>query len=212
MIAKIFSSALNDFCYAEFLAYYTLENKSSNSCEYQPDEFDNSLIEKNLEESFYPKQLKSMISGERMRCPKVRRKLRYHVSKKFYIQENLLIMYYFYSTHSEMKELLSGLSLMYQNELQDQGVHNVLNINKIKFEPYGNLFDEVYYRLNETLINTQDPHRQIENDETPGAEYPNDNDSEDTETNKTSTTPTFMPQISSEVKFLIIDEQVYGIK
>ena len=27
----------NIFCYAECFAYYTLENKSSNSCEYQPD-------------------------------------------------------------------------------------------------------------------------------------------------------------------------------
>ena len=75
MIAKIFSSALNDFCYAEFLAYYTLENKSSNSCEYQPDELDDSLIEKGLEESSFPKQTNLMISGERMRCRKVRRML-----------------------------------------------------------------------------------------------------------------------------------------
>ena len=49
-------------------------------------------------------------------------------------------------------------------------------------------------RLSETLINNQDTHSQIENDEIPGAEYPNDNDSEDTEINKTSTIPTFMPQ------------------
>ena len=31
---------LNDFCYAEFLAYYTLESKSIKTCEYQPDELD----------------------------------------------------------------------------------------------------------------------------------------------------------------------------
>ena len=49
-------------------------------------------------------------------------------------------------------------------------------------------------RFNETLINNQDSHSQIENDETPEAEYPNENDSEDTETNKTSTISTFMPQ------------------
>ena len=66
-------SALNDFCYAEFLAYYTLENKSSNSCEYQTNELDDSLVEKNHEESSYSKQIKLMISGERMRCHKVRR-------------------------------------------------------------------------------------------------------------------------------------------
>ena len=57
-------SALNDLCYAEFLVYYTLENKSSNSCEYQPDELDDSLIQKNHEESSYPKQIKLMISEE----------------------------------------------------------------------------------------------------------------------------------------------------
>ena len=50
-------------------------------------------------------------------------------------------------------------------------------------------------RFNETLINNQNPHSQIENDETPEAEYPNENDSEDIETNKTSIIPTFMPQI-----------------
>ena len=36
--------AFNDFYYAEFLAYYTLANKSSDSCEYQPDELDDSFI------------------------------------------------------------------------------------------------------------------------------------------------------------------------
>ena len=54
------------------------------------------------------------------------------------------------------------------------------------------LVDEVYSRLNETLINNQDPRSQIENDEIPGAEYPNDNDSEDTET---IIQKTFIPQI-----------------
>ena len=84
---------------------------------------------------------------------------------------------------------------MYQNKLQDQEVQDIVNIDKIKFEPYDDLVDEVYSQLNESLINNQDPHSQIENVEIPGAEYPNSNDSEDTETNKTSTIPTFMPQI-----------------
>ena len=46
-------------------------------------------------------------------------------------------------------------------------------------------------QFNENLINNQDPHRQIENDET---EYPYESDSEE-ETNKTSALPNFMPQI-----------------
>ena len=94
--------------------------------------------------------------------------------------------------------MLSGLPPLYQNKFQGQGVQDIININKIKFEPFGDLVDEVYSRLKETLINNQNPHSQIENGGIPGAEYPNDNDSEDTETNKTSTIPTFMPQILAD--------------
>ena len=97
-------------------------------------------------------------------------------------------MYYFYSIHS-------GLPPLYQNTLQEPGVQDIANINKIKCETCGYLVDEVYSRLSETLINNQDSYSQIENDEISGAEYPNNNDSEDIETNKTSTIPTFMPQI-----------------
>ena len=79
---------------------------------------------------------------------------------------------------------------LYQNKLQEPEDQDIVNINKIKFEPNGDLVDEVYSWLIETLINNQDPQSQIESDEIPGAEYPNDSDSEDTETNKTPTIPT----------------------
>ena len=39
-------SFLEDFYYSEFLAYYTLENKSSKTCEYQSDD---NLTENNHE-------------------------------------------------------------------------------------------------------------------------------------------------------------------
>ena len=42
------------FCYAEFFVYYTLENKSSKNCEYQPDELNDNLIENNHEKCSYP--------------------------------------------------------------------------------------------------------------------------------------------------------------
>ena len=90
-----------------------------------------------------------------MHCQKVRRVLRYHVPNKL-------------------------LSL--QNKLQEQGVQDVVNRNKIKFEPYGYLLDQDFSQFNENSINNQDPHSQIENDEIPGTEYPNENDLEDTET------------------------------
>ena len=43
-----------NFCYSDFLAYYTLENNSSKTFEYQPDEFDDNLIETNHEECSCP--------------------------------------------------------------------------------------------------------------------------------------------------------------
>ena len=67
-------------------------------------------------------------------------------------------------------------------------------MNKTKFEPYGDLVDQAFSQPNENSITNQDPHSQIEKDETPGTEYLLENDS-DTETNKTSAIPNFMPKI-----------------
>ena len=91
--------------------------------------------------------------------------------------------------------MLSGLPPFYQNKLQEQGVQDIVSNKKIKSESYGDLVDEEYSGLNETLTNNQEPHSQIENDEISGAEFPNDNDSEGTEINKTSAVPNFLPQI-----------------
>ena len=49
----------------------------------------------------------------------------------------LLLFYPF----SHEKELLSGFPPIYQNKLLEEGVQDVVNINKIKFEPYGDLVD-----------------------------------------------------------------------
>ena len=65
----------------------------------------------------------------------------------------------------------------------------------MNFEPYGDLDDQAFSQFNENSINNQDPQNLIENDETPEAEYPNENDSEDTETNKTSAISNFMLQV-----------------
>ena len=40
----------------------------------------------------------------------------------------------------------------------------------MKFESYGTLVDKAFVQLNDNLINNQDPHSQIENNETPEAE------------------------------------------
>ena len=111
-------SILGDFCYAEFLAHYTLKNKPSKTVEYQPDELDDNLIENNHEESSYPKKIKLMISGETMRCRKVRRILRYHESNKLLSPEKSAhhVMLLFFPFGDE-KQLLSSCTPLYQNKL-----------------------------------------------------------------------------------------------
>ena len=130
------------------LAYYTIENKSSKTCEYQPGKSDDNLIEYNHEEHSYTPQIKLMISEETMQCHKVRRLFRYHVSNKFSSPEKFAYhaLLLFYSFRDE-KELLSGFPPLYQNQLQEQEAHEVENINKIKFELHGNLVDQAYSKF-----------------------------------------------------------------
>ena len=91
--------------------------------------------------------------------------------------------------------MLSGCPPLYQNKLQEQRVQVVKNRNKIRFEPNSDLVDQAFSQFNENYINNQDSHNQIENHETTEADYPNENNSEDTETNKTSALFNCMPQI-----------------
>ena len=96
-------------------------------------------------------------------------------------------------------------------EVQDF-VNMFVNMSKIKFESYCDLVDQAYYsHCSETLISNQGHHSQIENDETPGPEYPNKYDLEDTETNKTSAIANFMPQVLPNGKFSIWFKHVLKI-
>ena len=62
------------------------------------------------------------------------------------------------SHHAMLSFFLSGDSPLYQNKLQEQGVQDVRNRNKIKFEPYGDLVDNAFSRFKENPINNHDPH------------------------------------------------------
>ena len=74
----------------------------------------------------------------------------------------------------------------------------MLKINKIKFEPYGDLVDQAHSKFYETLINNKDSHNQIENFKTQGEEYPNKVDKEITERDKTSAISNFIPKTLSD--------------
>ena len=48
-------------------------------------------------------------------------------------------------------------------------------MDKIKFEPYGDLADQAFSQFNNNSVNNQDRHSKTENNQTPEAEYPNEN-------------------------------------
>ena len=99
---------------------------------------------------------------------------------------HMLLLFY---PFRDEKEMLLCFPPLHQNKLRQQGDQAVVNMKKIKFEPYGDLIDQAFSQFTENSIINQDPFSQVENDKTSGAEYPNENDSEDTETNKTSAIP-----------------------
>ena len=104
-----------------------------------------------------------------MRCRKVKRILPFHVPNK-----------------------LSSSEKFVKKKLHKEGVQDVKNISKIKFQPYGDLVDQSFLPFNENMINNEDRHSEIENYETPGTEYPNENVLDETETIETSVIPNFM--------------------
>ena len=139
-------------------------------------------------------------------------------SKKF--AHHVLLLFF----PSRDEKQLSGCPPLYQNQLQKQRVQDVVNRSKKKFESYGDLVELVFSQFNESYINNQDSHNQIENDKTPGAEYPNEKYLEDTETSKTSAIPNFMPkilpddEIAKDVNFLMQSKEkssmwlIHGLK
>ena len=137
-----------------------------------------------------------MIAGETMQCRKVRHILRYHVSNKLLAAEefahHVLLLFFLFR---DVKELLSGFPPLYQNKLRKQEVQALINMNKIKLQPNGDLVDQVFCQFSEKSFTNQDSQSLTENDEAPGAEYPNENDSEDKKTNRTSAIPNLMPKI-----------------
>ena len=103
-------------------------------------------------------------------------------------------MLLFFYPFREKKEL-SEWTPLNQNKLLEPGFQTVLNSNKIKFEPYGDLADEAYSRCNVNILDNQDPFGQTENDETGQAVYSNDQDDEKSESNRNSSIPYFILRV-----------------
>ena len=109
------------FFYAEFIVYYTFENKSSKTGEYQADELDDNLIGNKMKSVLNPPKIKLMISGETIRCRKVRRILQYHVPSQLLSPEKFAhhVKLLFVPFRDE-KQSLSSFPPLYQNKLQEK--------------------------------------------------------------------------------------------
>ena len=100
---------------------------------------------------FLPQKIKLMISGETMLCRKVRPN---NVPNKLLSPEkfahHLLLLFY---PFRDAKELLSGFPPIYQKKLLEEGVQDIVNINKRKFEPYDDLVDQAFSQFDKNLSN-----------------------------------------------------------
>ena len=102
---------------------------------------DSNLTENNHAEcSYSKKKYNLMISDGTRRCRKVRWIRRYHVLNKLLFPpkfaHHVLILFYPFSNE---KKLVSGFAPMYRKKLLEKRVQDVININEMKFQSYGDL-------------------------------------------------------------------------
>ena len=63
--------------------------------------------------------------------------------------------------------MLSVCLRLYQSKLQDQGEQDIINMKKMKFDPYSDLVDQALYQFSGNSVNTQYPYSHTEKDEIP---------------------------------------------
>ena len=91
-----------------------------------------------------------MSSKEILQCRKVKSVLRYHVpSQNKYLERfahHLLFMFFPFRKESELSNSETGF---YIDKLHEPGVIDIVNANKIVFEPYGEMVDSALQNMQE---------------------------------------------------------------
>ena len=102
-------------------------------------------------------------NNEKLKYRKVRAILRYHVPNQNKRSEeyarHLLFMYYPFRNEKELRQET------YMENLLNTEVMRVVDDNKIKIGPFGNLVETALSNLRSNLILNQDSYAQQENDE-----------------------------------------------
>lgn len=159
-------SIVDTMCYAEFCAHYRLSPLKFNDLnDNLPEILDDQVIEENHSQCGYPSTLPLMSSKKKqMKCRKVKSVLRYHVpscdKKPEEYTHHMLFMYYPFRLESELFE--SG---SYMQKLCNSDVISVVNTNKLKIEPFGDLVDAALNAFHTSMTQNQDSYSQQENDE-----------------------------------------------
>ena len=183
-------TVLNQLCYASFVKNYQLLPKQMEN-DSQPNELSDEVIEENhslTDSNSYPKNI-TLSTGEKLRCRKVEFVLRYHVPNRHKDPEayahHLLFMFYPFRNEEELKV---GESNSYCAKLQQAGVTDVINQNKSRVEPFGELVDEAFLNFRSDLP-SWDPFMQQENDGVNSDLYQGeDNEAEQSDINQNSAT------------------------
>ena len=157
---------VSEMCYAEFLRFYTMKHKECPDNDCQPDELEDDLIETNHPNSLYPKEIPLMSSDTVLRCRKVPLVLRlYEPNRNKHPEEFAHHLLMLYMPFRNEDELLSENN-SYIEKLNEPGVLNIINRNRLLIHPYSDLVDEALVRFrNDMTINLNDFEQQ-ENDET----------------------------------------------
>ena len=208
---------VNNICYAEFLSYYYLDTKSKKDDDdgdndNQPNVLNDELMESGESDCPFPHVLPLMNSKDKLKCRKIRAVLRYHVPNRHKFPEkyshHLLFMYYPFRSEGEL------LDPSYMEKLSQQGVLDIVNQNKQKIEPFGDLVDEAFGNYRAELDTNLDPFAQQENEETEdllNAQNINDGDDDEEEERQNLNTGTSCSERSCVLPDKEVNEKIRSL-
>ena len=156
---------LDSLCLANFAAYYYLEYKNEEN-DSQPEVLTEECSRQNNDVTTdLPNRIPLMSSSEMLKCRKVKQVLRYHVPSKNLHPEkfshHLLFLFYPFRDENDLK--LNG---SYCEKLAIKEVIDVVNQNKLFFEPDSDKIDQALIRLSDTQENLEKPDDQRNNSNT----------------------------------------------
>ena len=154
--AKGMYSRLDSLCLASFSAYYYIEYKNDEN-DSQPEVLTEECSGQNNDVTTdLPNRIPLMSSSETLKCRKVKQVIRYHVPSKSLHPEKFAhhFLFLFYPFRDENDLKLNG---SYCQKLALKDVIDVVNQNRLLFEPDSDKIDQVLIQLSDAQENLEQP-------------------------------------------------------